>query len=112
MAWSELNNTGLLLLLDDTNQRQVLAEYYAERTRVETALQTIERRSRSQYFDLLHELGLLDGEIDEDDIRRFRSSSEMEVVLRGLGAHLFSSRQFLDDLRVAAEESLQVLDRP
>lgn len=109
VAWSELNNTGSLGLIKDRELRRELSTYYATRARTEAAVQMIASRSRDPYFDALYPLGIMDGNVESEELAEFIALPEAKNLLRGLGGYRFAMRTYLSALLEDAQGALAAL---
>jgi hypothetical protein len=105
VAWTELNNTGLLGLVDDLELRRAVSAYYAKRLRHKTYLDGAELRGRDPYIAALYQIGWMDGEINLSKSERFVRWPEMQSLLHGLGGHF----SLLETFAPLMEENKELL---
>lgn len=110
VAWTELNNTGLLGSVEDLELRRAVSEYYAVRTRYKTFLDGAERRGRDPYADALYPLGWMEGEMRARRDDAFRQWPKMDDILIGLGGHFSLLGTFAPLIERDAGIALQHLD--
>jgi hypothetical protein len=110
VAWTELNNTGLLGLVDDPDLRESISEYYGVRGIVQDALERAEARSRDPLLDELYPLGLFDFDITPEDRETFVSADQLEPLLMALAGQFQVMENFIPQLLESAGLTLQRLE--
>jgi hypothetical protein len=109
IAWEELNNTGSLGFVKNDDLRRVLSIYYAARAQAELVLAQVGDKTREPYFEALYPLGLMDGNIEQDELDAFLDLPEAVGLLKGLGGYSNTAENRAAQVLEAAVRALSAL---
>ena len=117
VAWTEIQASNSLDLIEDPEVRAALTTYYASRDRSRLMLSRQDSRGRDPLWDDLYRIGLFDpkdetGAPTSQDVEVFRSWPGIRQLLVALGAGHYFQRNNAIRVLEAASVSLTALRAP